>query len=83
MKRNGKRARTHWQDERDWAYSRAVYPRLVRRYPNRWIAVAHHRVIAAGTSVTRVLAQARHQVDWPEIPLVFVEQGIHVYLHGD
>ena len=79
MKRNGKTAQTHWQDERDWAYSEAVYPTLVRRYPNRWVAIAHHRVIAAGRNVMKVVAEARRKVDWEEIPLVFVERGIHVY----
>ena len=69
----------HWKDERDWAYSEAVYPQLARKYANRWIAVARHQVIAAGKDVTKVLAQARRKVDWEEIPLVFVERGIHVY----
>ena len=85
MKRNGRTLTSHWKDERDWAYSEVVYPTLAHRYPNRWVAIAHHRVIAAGTNVMKVVAQAHRKVDWPEIPLVFVEQGIHVYLqrlHG-
>ena len=74
----------HWQEERDWAYSQTVYPKLARRYPNRWVAIAHHRVVASGTNVMHVLAQARRKVAWKEIPLVFVERGIHVYwLHAD
>ena len=72
-----------WQQERDWAYSSTVYPRLARRYPNRWIAVAHHRVIASGTNVMQVVTTARRKVDWPQIPLVFVERGVHVYWHHD
>lgn len=79
MKRNGKTAPSHWKDERDWAYSDAVYPTLARRYPNRWVALAHHRVIAAGTNVMKVVAQAHQKIDWPEIPMVFVEEGIHVW----
>lgn len=89
MKRNGharqhpSRIPQHWQEERDWAYSEKVYPVLARRYPNQWVAIAHHRVIASGTHVMKVLAQARRKVQWEEIPLVFVERGIHVYpLHG-
>jgi len=91
MKRNGKVApenatpRSHWREELDWAYSQAVYPQLARKYPNRWIAIARHRVVASGTKMMNVLAQARRKVEWDEIPLVFVERGIHVYaflLHG-
>ncbi len=70
---------SHWKEERDWAYSEPVYPTLARKYPNRWVAVAHHRVIASGTNVVQVLAKARQKVDWSEIPLVFVERGVHVY----
>ena len=84
MPRKAANGSTSWQKERDWAYSDAVYPKLARRYPNRWVAIAHHRVIAAGTNLQKVLAQAHRKVDWPEIPLVFVERGIHVYpVHGD
>lgn len=86
--RNGKRNRPkpvprYWQEERDWAYSEQVYPQLVRKYPNRWIAIAHHRVLASGTNVMKVLAKARRKTAWSEIPLVFVERGIHVYLDAD
>ena len=77
VKRNG--AHEHWQAERDWAYSETVYPKLARKYPNRWIAVGHHRVLASGRDVMKVVAQARRKVSWEEIPLVFVERGIHVY----
>ena len=93
MKRNGQSTTrapsatspfpAHWNAEMDWVYSEKIYPNLVRKYPNRWIAVAHHRVLASGTNVLKVLTQARRQIDWPEIPLTFLEQGIHVYgLHG-
>lgn len=86
MKRNGnsvgrpKPVPRYVKEECDWAYSETVYPKLARKYANRWIALAHHRVIASGKNVMNVLAQARRKVDWGEIPLVFVERGIHVYV---
>ena len=89
MKRNGaaKKRPTpvpdYWQRERDWAYSASVYPKLARKYPNQWIAVAHHRVLAAGTNLQKVLVQAQKKVAWEEIPLVFVERGMHVYVVND
>ena len=73
----------HWKAELDWAYSESVYPKLARKYPNRWVAIAHHRVIASGTQMMKVLARAHQKVHRKEIPLVFVERGIHVYVaHG-
>ncbi len=67
------------QREYDWAFRH--YAQLAKRYPNQWVAFAHHRVVAAGPHLIRVLAKAREQVDWPHIPHLFVEAGIHVYAH--
>lgn len=67
------------QREYDWAF--AHYAQLARRYPNQWVAFAHRRVLAAGPQLMRVLAKAHEQLDWPEIPHLFVEAGIHVYAH--
>ena len=67
------------QREYDWAF--AHYPQLARRYPNQWIAFAHRRVLAAGPNLRQVLAKAHQQFDWPEIPHLFVEAGVHVYAH--
>jgi hypothetical protein len=67
------------QQEYDWAF--AHYAQLVKRYPDQWVAFAHRRVVAAGRNLARVLERAHEQVDWPEIPHLFVEKGIHVYAH--
>ena len=67
--------------EREYNWAFAHYPDLARRYPNQWVAFAHRRVLAAGPDLTRVLAKARQQVEWPHVPHLFVESGIHVYAH--
>ena len=67
------------QKDYDWAFDQ--YPRLAKRYPNQWIAFANRRVLAAGPSLMRVLTKAHQKLDWPEIPHLFVESGIHVYAH--
>ena len=89
MKRNGKPIEEpkpvprYVMEEETWAYSEGVYPKLARKYPNRWVAVAHHKIIASGTNLMRVFAAAQRKTGWEQIPLVFVERGIHVYLtHG-
>lgn len=65
------------QREYDWAF--AHYAELATRYPNQWVAFAHRRVLAVGPHLIRVLAKARQQLDWPHIPHLFLEAGIHVY----
>lgn len=88
MKRNGEtvsRRRTRLfpeplQREYDWAFSH--YAQLAQRYPNQWVAVANRRVLAGGGNLARVLKQAHEQLDWPHIPHLFVEAGIHFYGEG-
>lgn len=85
MKRNGaspqppQPAPRGWKAEYAWAF--AHYPELAKRYPNQWIAFAHHRVLAHGKALMTVLSQARRKVREREIPHLFVEGGIHVYAH--
>ena len=65
------------QREYDWAFRH--YHELAKKYPNQWVAFAHHRVLAAGRRLNRVLEEAHRQIDWPEIPHLFVESGVHFY----
>ena len=68
------------QREYDWAWTQ--YGRLAKRYPNQWVAFAHRRVLAAGPRLNRVLEKAHRLIDWPEIPHLFVESGVHFYHHA-
>ena len=68
------------QREYDWAW--AHYNQLAERYPNQWVAFANHRVLAAGRSLMRVLEKAHDQLDWPHIPHLFVESGVHFYCYA-
>lgn len=67
------------QRDYDWAF--AHYPQLAKRYPNQWVAFANRRVLAGGPRLDRVMSKAHDQVDWPHIPHLFVESGIHLYAH--
>lgn len=65
------------QREYDWAF--AHYHQLAKRYPNQWVAFANRKVLAAGPRLNRVMLKAHEQVDWPHIPHLFVESGVHFY----
>lgn len=67
------------QRDYDWAF--AHYAELAKRYPDQWVAFAKRQVLAAGPQLRRVLKQAHAKLDWPDIPHLFVESGIHVYAH--
>jgi hypothetical protein len=85
MKRNGTTSERpkplpwDWKREYDWAF--AHYHELSKRYPNQWVAFANHHVLAGGPRLDRVMTKAHEQIDWPEIPHLFVESGIHLYAH--
>lgn len=84
MKRNGRRTRIfppRLQREYAWAFRH--YHELARRYPEQWVAFANRRVIVAGPKLMQVLEQAHEQLPgWPEVPHLFVERGIHIYLYA-
>ena len=69
--------RSYWRDER-WALDH--YADLVKRYKNRWVAVANKRVVAAAKGTV-----AAHERAWAKlghrlpVAVVYVEDGRHVY----
>ena len=67
------------QEQREYDWALAHYAQLAKRYPNQWVAFAHRKVLAAGPRLNRVMEKAHEQIDWPEIPHLFVESGVHFY----
>jgi len=70
------------QRDYDWAFRN--YHRLAKRYPERWVAFAHQRVLASGPSLMPVLRKARRQKGAPKgphVPHLFVESEVHIYAH--
>ncbi len=61
----------------DWAF--ANYGKLVKRYPDQWVAFSDHRILSAGSNLMQVMKKAHEQIDQPEIPHLFVERGIHIW----
>ena len=67
------------QKDYDWAF--AHYGMLAKRYPNQWVAFANRHVLAAGPRLKQVLDKSRQKENFPDVPHLFVEAGIHVYAH--
>ena len=66
-----------YNQDMNWAFSH--YTNLAKKYPNMWVACAKKRIIATGKSVTKVLKLAHRKVKSEQIPVVFIEKGIHIY----
>lgn len=65
-----------WEDD-EWAEEH--YDELVRKYPQKWVAVVHKKVVSVGDSPTKVREEARKKTGAEHIPITFVERGIVVY----
>ena len=66
--------------EYDWAFS--VYDALAKKYPNQWVAFAHHKVVASGKNPRQVIRKAHRFISLPEIPILFIEGRAHVYIEN-
>lgn len=61
----------------NWAFSH--YTDLAKKYPNMWVACAKKQIVAAGKSITETLTSAHQKIKSKEIPVIFIEKGIHIY----
>jgi len=68
--------KSYWEDHK-WAYRHLND--LIRRHPNRWVAIYEKKVIASGESSVAVEKKAKEISGRAENPLMFVEKGCHIY----
>lgn len=64
-------------DDMKWA--REHYAELVRKYPEKWVAIVNKVVVSVGDSIKSVKREAQEKTSKKYIPIVFVESGSHVY----
>lgn len=64
-----------WEDQK-WGFKH--YSELVRKYPDKWVAIVNKRVIVAG-DLELVEEEARKKTGKKDIPVIFVESGSHIY----
>ena len=65
----------------DLKWGRKHYGELVRKYPDKWIAIVNKKVVAVGESIKKIEAEAMQKTgkEKNKIPVMFVECGAHVY----
>jgi hypothetical protein len=64
-----------WEDK-EWAF--AHYSELVKKYPNMWIAVLNKKIISASPNLEEI-EEAKTKIGKKHIPVIFLEDGSHVY----
>ena len=55
------------------------FTEIVKKYPNKWVAVVGKRVVASGDTIAEVKRIAKKKTGQQEFPILFAERGIHVY----
>lgn len=55
------------------------YEELVKKYANRWIGVVNQKVAAASSNLAEVEKEILNQTKRKDIPIIYIEDGSHVY----
>ena len=76
MKSDEKHPKRYWEDEK-WANEH--YGELIKKYPDRWIAVVNKKVVAAGLDIKKIKAIARKKTGERLIPVLFIEGSPAIY----
>lgn len=65
----------------DLKWGREKYPELVRKYPDKWVAIVDKKIVAVGESIKKIEDEAEKKTGKPKevIPVIFIECGSHVY----
>lgn len=66
-----------YTEDLNWAFGH--YAELVTKHPNKWIAVANKKILGVAISSSKALAIARKKIKREQIPVLFIEKGMHVY----
>ena len=80
MKKMGKEAEQFWEDMQ-WGENN--YAELVKRYPDKWVAIVNKKVVASGQSLGDIEIEAERRTNKKKemIPTIFVG-GIPSVLRG-
>lgn len=62
----------------DWNWVFSNYSKLVKQYPNQWVAVVNKKIVSSG-ALGEVEDKAKAKTKRKHIPIIFIEDGSHVY----
>lgn len=65
-----------WEDDQ-WMHDH--YDQLSRQYADEWIAVVDKIVVASGASIGEVKKKTEEKTGKRNVPVMFMEKGIHIY----
>jgi hypothetical protein len=76
MKAQEKHPKRYWEDEK-WAFEH--YAELVKKYPDKWVAVINKKVVSAGIDIQKIEKIARKKTGKTLFPVIFIESSSAIY----
>ena len=64
-------------EDRNWGYSH--YVELMKKYPDKWVAIVNKGVIAVSDNYMEAHKRAEIKTGEIHIPVLFIEGKMHVY----
>ncbi|ODS41559.1 MAG: hypothetical protein A7315_01435 [Candidatus Altiarchaeales archaeon WOR_SM1_79] len=63
----------------DMKWGRTHYSELIKKYPDKWVAIINKKVVAVGESINDIKEEAKNKTGKMHIPVMFIECGDHIY----
>jgi hypothetical protein len=65
----------------DMKWGEKNYPKLMRQYPEKWVAIVNKTVVGVGKSISEAEREAHKKtgIEIKRIPVIFVERGTNIY----
>lgn len=76
MKAQEKHPKRYWEDQ-NWAIEH--YAELIKKYPDKWVAVVNKKVVAAGESIRKIREISKKKTGETLIPVLFIESSPAIY----
>ena len=77
MKSKETHLKRYWEDQ-NWAIEH--YAELIKKYPDKWVAVVNKKVVATGESIRKIREISRKKTGEKRIPVLFIEGSPTRYL---
>jgi hypothetical protein len=65
----------------DMKWGEENYSELMRKYPEKWVAIVDKKIVGVGRSISEAEKEAYQKtgIEIKRIPVIFVERGANIY----
>jgi hypothetical protein len=65
----------------DMKWGEENYSELMRKYPEKWVAIVDKKIVGVGRSISEAEKEAYQKtgIEIKRIPVIFVERGASIY----